>query len=103
MPPEVAWMIVVGLFTVAILQLWFAASLLQQWRKAQLAGAPVSLIVLIMMKLRGSPAGLLVDTFISLKHRGVSASIADVERTYLAIQHPYLMVSELADEVERRL
>jgi uncharacterized protein YqfA (UPF0365 family) len=90
-------------FVVVLVQFVFLASLLQLWLQAHSAGAPVPIIVLVMMRVRRSPARLLVETYITLRQRSVDATIADVERTYLANPDPHQPSRDLADAVERRV
>ncbi len=54
------------------------------WRHAWAAGLRVSLGTIIGMRLRGTPATLLVDACVALEKTGVHAPIAVVETVYLA-------------------
>jgi uncharacterized protein YqfA (UPF0365 family) len=53
------------------------------WMRATASGAPISLISVLGMRLRGSPPLLVVDAYVLLKRSGVDVSIADVEIAYI--------------------
>jgi uncharacterized protein YqfA (UPF0365 family) len=55
-------------------------SLLAPFVRGLLGGAPVPLLGLVGMRLRGNPPGLLVDTFLALRHRGAAVTIEQVEQ-----------------------
>lgn len=73
------------------------------WLRAFLNGGRVSVIDILGMRLRGNPPGLLVDALLVLQHRGVEASLPDVESTYLAHTGMPLSPIELAELVQQRL
>jgi uncharacterized protein YqfA (UPF0365 family) len=81
----------------------FMFILLRPWLRAFMAGAPVSILSIIGMRLRGNPPGLLIDTLLALKFRGKTVSIADVERVYLANKGQVHEPARLAGMVEERL
>jgi uncharacterized protein YqfA (UPF0365 family) len=68
-----------------------------------LGGAQLSLLELIGMRLRGNPPGLIVDALLVLTHRGVRATAADVESTYMAHKGTGISLTELVDLVQDRL
>jgi uncharacterized protein YqfA (UPF0365 family) len=53
------------------------------WVRAAASGAPVSLLSIVAMRMRGDPAMLLIDAYIALKRAGVHATIVDVESVYI--------------------
>jgi len=53
------------------------------WLRALGHGRPVSLISIVVMRLRGNPPLLLIDAYIALHRSGVDISIAEVENTYI--------------------
>jgi uncharacterized protein YqfA (UPF0365 family) len=71
------------------------------WLRGMLSQAPVSLIEVVGMSLRGNPPGLLVDVLIILRHRGVMVSAAEVERTYIALGKQPMTAAELAERVQK--
>lgn len=84
-PLQIAvWALMAIAAVTAVATLFSFLSLKRLWLKAFLHGAPVSLMSIVMMQLRGSPVRLLIDALIQLKHQNVNATIADVERTYWA-------------------
>lgn len=88
-----------------LLFLWFAVFWVtfRPWLRAFLGGAPVPLVNILAMRLRGNPPGLLIDVFLALRQRGIAATMQDVEKTYIARKGEGLDVSRLADLVEQRL
>ncbi|WP_404425264.1 flotillin-like protein FloA [Nibricoccus sp. IMCC34717] len=54
------------------------------WLRAMLAGAPVSFINLVAMRLRQVPYGLVVDARITAKKAGIEITIDEIEAHYLA-------------------
>jgi uncharacterized protein YqfA (UPF0365 family) len=69
------------------------------WVRGLLGGVRVSILDVLGMRLRGNPVGLLVDALLVLKQRGIEASIAEVEATYIAHQGQPYTPSDLADSV----
>lgn len=78
-------------------------TLMLPWLRAFMSGAPVSMLHIVGMRIRGNPPGLMVDTLAALKHRGVDATMHIVESTYLAHKGQPFTPAELADLVEQRL
>lgn len=54
------------------------------WLKAMLAGAPVSMLTLLAMRLRGVPYGMIVEARITAVKAGLDLSINELEKHYLA-------------------
>ena len=76
------------------------------WMRAFMSGAPVSLIQLIGMRLRGVPPNLIVDAVVSLVHRGHPFSrqlCYEAESLFLAQRGMIQSPEHLADLVEKRL
>lgn len=100
-------LIVVAAFAIVLLSMLlvmvFTLSMLRPWLRGFMGGAPVSVIQLIGMRLRGNPPGLLVDTLLTLRHRGVDASIREVESSYIANKGQVDQPARLASIVEERL
>src|ERR1043166_9146039 len=54
------------------------------WLRATVAGAPVTFVQLIALRLRGVPVGLIVDTRITAVKSGLDVSIDELSTHYLA-------------------
>jgi uncharacterized protein YqfA (UPF0365 family) len=98
-------------FTVVVLAVMLAmavvlAMLLRPWLRAFLSGAPISVVQLVGMRLRGVPSGLIVDALVTLVHRG---HVHDprrcriAESIYLAQRGLIGSPEQLADLVEKEL
>jgi UPF0365 protein oter_1664 len=72
---------------IAIIALVVVISFVNTWLKAMLAGAPVSILTLIAMKLRGVPYGMIVDSRIMAVKAGLDLTINQLEEHYLAEGH----------------
>jgi len=59
-------------------------SFLRIWIRARLAGAPVNLITMIAMRLRGSPVARIVDAHIAATKAGLDLDTDTIEAHYLA-------------------
>ncbi|MBY0459735.1 MAG: flotillin-like FloA family protein [Gemmataceae bacterium] len=74
---------------------------LRLWIQALLTGVPISLLDIVGMRLRRSPAEVIVHAAIVLRHRGTPVPAAEVERCYLARAFGSgISADELADLVE---
>jgi uncharacterized protein YqfA (UPF0365 family) len=80
-----------------------ALTVARGWRHAYFAGAPVGWPMILGMRLRGSPPTLIVDAYVALRKRDRTASVADVEATYLARRGGETDARELADLVDQAL
>ena len=80
-------MITVVAVIVAIIAFVVVISFINTWLKALLAGAPVSMLTLIAMRLRGVPYGMIVDSRIMAVKAGLNLSINELEEHYLAEGH----------------
>ena len=79
-------MAIVILFTVlfgAMLTLLVFWLILGPWLRAFTQGMPVSAIYVLGMRLRGTPANLLVDAYLRVRRAGVSMDIGEIEQMYL--------------------
>jgi hypothetical protein len=92
-----AFIAVAGLILVFSFGLFF----FRPWVRALMSGAPVSILSILTMRLRGTPAPLLIDAYIQLRHRGSTATLADVEKQYIANRQRVRNVGDLIDFVER--
>lgn len=63
---------------------WVGFGVISPWIRSFLSGGRISLFQVIGMRLRGSPASLIVDAHVSLLHRGEAIRIQEVESRYLA-------------------
>ena len=76
------------------------------WMRAFMSGAPISLVQLIGMRLRGVPPNLIVDSVVTLVHRGQPFErrlCYEAESLYLAQRGLIRSPEQLADLVEKRL
>jgi uncharacterized protein YqfA (UPF0365 family) len=63
---------------------WNAAThLIRPWVASFLSACPVPFLSVVGMRLRGSPATLLIQAYISLHKQGVETSIQAVEVAYM--------------------
>ena len=79
--------VIIVLVLVGILILFSLAvvmSFINSWLKALLAGAPVSMLTLIAMRLRGVPYSMIVDSRIMAVKAGLDLTINQLEEHYLA-------------------
>ena len=60
---------------IAVIALIVVISFINTWLKAMLAGAPVSILTLIAMRLRGVPYGMIVDSRIMAVKAGLDLTI----------------------------
>lgn len=72
---------------IAVIALIVVISFINTWLKAMLAGAPVSILTLIAMRLRGVPYGMIVDSRIMAVKAGLDLTINQLEEHYLAEGH----------------
>lgn len=72
---------------IAVIALIVVVSFINTWLKAMLAGAPVSILTLIAMRLRGVPYGMIVDSRIMAVKAGLDLTINQLEEHYLAEGH----------------
>ena len=79
--------ITVILGIVALVAFVVIISFINTWLKALLAGAPVSMLTLIAMRLRGVPYGMIVDSRIMAVKAGLDLTINQLEEHYLAEGH----------------
>jgi len=84
---EIITLITVVAVIVAIIAFVVVISFINTWLKALLAGAPVSMLTLIAMRLRGVPYGMIVDSRIMAVKAGLNLSINELEEHYLAEGH----------------
>lgn len=74
--------------------------------QALLTGTPVSIIQIIAMRLRGTPAKLVLHAAIALRQRGETITVEEVERSYLARGLGNTMtateLADLAQELKRK-
>jgi uncharacterized protein YqfA (UPF0365 family) len=82
------------------------AFLAAPWMRAFISGVPVSIVQLLGMRLRGVPPNLIVDSLVTLVHRGHPfdrSLCAQAESLYLAQRSLIQSPEHLADMVEKRL
>ena len=75
----------------------------RSWRHARFAGARIPWPVILGMRLRGTPATLIVDAYVSLIKRGRTVAVGLVEAVYLAHHERRLDSGALVALVEHQL
>jgi uncharacterized protein YqfA (UPF0365 family) len=78
------WIGLIAVSIVGLVILLVIAQYVQLWMQAWLSGAPVSLVDLIVMRLRKVPATAIVINRISAKKAGIEISTAQMEAHFLA-------------------
>ena len=78
------WIGLIAVSVVGLVILLVIAQYIQLWMQAWLSGAPVSLIDLIVMRLRKVPPAVIVINRISAKKAGIDISTAQMEAHFLA-------------------
>ncbi len=81
--------------------LFFTSFLLRPWVMAKSSHVHVPISWLVGMKLRGSPAELIVASFIIDAKRGARHSLAMIESTYMAAPNRSQTASELLAAADR--
>jgi len=75
---------------------------LRPWLRAFLHGAPVSIIHIVAMRLRGNSRWLLIDCYIALRRVDLVVTIGDVENAYVDGRKRVLTSDDLAELVRKR-
>jgi uncharacterized protein YqfA (UPF0365 family) len=88
----------VGGGSVVAVTIWIVVN--RGWRHATFSGAPLPLLAILGMRLRGSPPTLLIDAYVALHKRGRNVDIAVVEAVYLANKLAHMDAIALAHLVE---
>ncbi|MBU3729275.1 MAG: UPF0365 family protein, partial [Phycisphaerales bacterium] len=78
------WIGLIAVSVVGLVILLVIAQYIQLWMQAWLSGAPVSLVDLIVMRLRKVPPAVIVINRISAKKAGIEISTAQMEAHFLA-------------------
>ena len=84
---EMITVVTVVVALLALLAFFVVVSFINTWLKALLAGAPVGMLTLIAMRLRGVPYGMIVDSRIMAVKAGLDLTINQLEEHYLAEGH----------------
>ena len=103
--PESLVFIAVAMFVFfffALILVAVFALLFRPWLRAALHTAPVSLLHIVAMRLRGNPTTLLIDAYIALKRAGMSATIGDVENVYIDSRNRVSTSDDLVELVKQR-
>jgi uncharacterized protein YqfA (UPF0365 family) len=98
----VVFVVAAAVLLVSLGSLVAVALTFRVWVRGLLGGVRVSLPDVVGMRLRRTPAGLVVDALLTLKYRGVEASTAEVESAYIAHKGQPFTPTELADLVIQR-
>lgn len=84
---ELVTIVTIIIAFVALIAFFVVVSFINTWLKAMLAGAPVGMLTLIAMRLRGVPYGMIVDSRIMAVKAGLDLTINQLEEHYLAEGH----------------
>lgn len=84
---DISTILIIVIAFFALVAFFVVASFINTWLKAMLAGAPVSILTLIAMRLRGVPYGMIVDSRIMAVKAGLNLTINQLEEHYLAEGH----------------
>lgn len=82
--PNLQLLLVGGAIVVALVLFLIVAKFFNLWLRARIANAPVSIVNLLAMYLRGVPNALIVDTRITAAKAGININPDQLEAHYLA-------------------
>ncbi len=86
---------------VALVAVFVFVLILRPWLRAFLHGAPVSIIHIVAMRLRGNPRWLLIDAYIAIRRANVGATIGEVENAYVGCRSRVLTSDDLVELVKK--
>jgi uncharacterized protein YqfA (UPF0365 family) len=86
-----------GLATLVIF--WIAGFILRPWSRALFSGAPVPILTILGMRLRRTPAVLVIDAYIQLVKRNKKPSITQVETLFITYRSRIHTAEDLVDIV----
>jgi len=93
---DIGSVVIVAILGVAGLSfLFLMASFGSIWLRAMASGAPVGLVELIALRLRGIPVGFIVDNRITAVKSGLPLTIDDLSTHFLAGGHVHMIVQAL--------
>jgi uncharacterized protein YqfA (UPF0365 family) len=100
MNKDVILLIAVGVGLLGVLAIFvLALSMFKPWMRAMMSGAPVSVMSILGMRLRGTPPNLVIDAYIQLHMRGNETELSEVERQYIAYSNRIRTSGDLVDLV----
>lgn len=73
--------------------------LFKPWIRIKMMGGKGSLLYVMAMRLRGSPAMLIADAYTTLLHSGEQVNLYLVESQYVANKSKILSVSDLVEHI----
>lgn len=73
---------------------------MRPWLQGYLSGAPVSVLYLLGMRLRGTPIRLVMDAYQSLVHNNTIVDAKKVESVYIANRHRVVGTVDLINLVK---
>jgi uncharacterized protein YqfA (UPF0365 family) len=101
MPETIVFAIalMLALFCLGLIALfcWLA----RPWLRAFLHGAPVPLMQITAMRLRGNRPMLLIDAYIALRRSGVPVTIGHVEQYYIDARNRVFTSEDLVELVKQ--
>lgn len=80
----------------------FLLLLVRPWLRSFMHGAPVTIIQILGMRLRGNPTTLILDAYIALKRAGRPETIGMVESAYIDARNRVLTSDDLIEQVKQR-
>ena len=80
----------------------FVLLILKPWRRAFFSGAPVSLLYIIGMRLRGNSPNFLIDAYVELAKGGIRMPIDHVECLFMKYQYQIRSPHDLARMCQER-
>lgn len=86
---------VAGLTTLILF--WIAGYILSPWARAFTSGAAVSLMAIVGMRLRRTPAHLLVDAYVRLVKKDMKPTMDDIELLYINNREKIHTAADLVD------
>lgn len=93
--------ITAGLATLIVF--WFVGYIFSPWARAFFSGAPVPLTAITGMRLRRSPAMLLVDAYVRLNKRSKNVTLSDVETHLITSRDRIHSAEDLVDVVLKEM
>ena len=71
-------------FGVLLAFCWAVVLIVGPWLRAFCGGAPVPLMLILAMRLRGNKPGLIIDAYLAMRKKGKEPDLAAIESAYIA-------------------
>lgn len=93
------------LFAIPVLFLivwcYVALGIFRPWLRSFMSGGEVSIIAIVMTRIRKNPVNLIVDAYLSLLHSGFDTTYATVEKHYIVYRPKIITSTDLALSVQQ--